>query len=369
MVRVNRRKAEVLFAASWALGGCNLVSGLDEVNVIQGEGGAAATTSTGATTAPGGSGGGEVTGSGGAGGATGMGGAGGTASTTNTGEGGGGVASTTTTSGVTSTGTTTTTGTTTSTTTTTETTTSTTTETTTSTTTTGEGGGSPVAECGNGTVVSPEQCDDGNGASGDGCSDTCLVEVPYQCTVTGPSVCTKQETFCSDGVDNDEDGAADFSDADCMLPGYAPAAPCQSVLVLRSVNVPVDIPDNGYGKRTSAIFVPSGITVAHTALLLDIAHPHVADLQVTLLPPFGPPRNVTSGNGGSGADYQGTLFDSDCTLPVNVGTAPFDDCFKPESFLPGSGQQAGGAWLLELDDDASGQVGTLQGWALVLCEP
>ena len=118
------------------------------------------------------------------------------------------------------------------------------------------------------------------------------------------------------------------------------------MVVLRSVNAPLDIPDSGGGKPVSAIFVPAGVVVAHTALLVDIAHPRVADLQVTLIPPFGPPRGVTSGNGGDGANYKETLFDTECTMPVNVGVAPFDDCYKPESSLPGSGQQAGGVWLL-----------------------
>ncbi|MDD5055196.1 MAG: DUF4215 domain-containing protein [Candidatus Peribacteraceae bacterium] len=36
----------------------------------------------------------------------------------------------------------------------------------------------PVAVCGNGKVEAEEQCDDGNTVSGDGCSSTCLKEIP-----------------------------------------------------------------------------------------------------------------------------------------------------------------------------------------------
>ena len=42
--------------------------------------------------------------------------------------------------------------------------------------------------CGNGIINSPEQCDDGNNANGDGCSSGCLIESGYTCSGT-PSVC------------------------------------------------------------------------------------------------------------------------------------------------------------------------------------
>jgi cysteine-rich repeat protein len=51
--------------------------------------------------------------------------------------------------------------------------------------------------CGNGVVTSPEACDDGNVASGDGCSATCQVELDYICTGQ-PSVCVR----CGDGICN-----------------------------------------------------------------------------------------------------------------------------------------------------------------------
>lgn len=52
-------------------------------------------------------------------------------------------------------------------------------------------GPSPVADpvCGNGSVEAGEQCDDGNTASGDGCSATCQIEVkPRPIATVAPSV-------------------------------------------------------------------------------------------------------------------------------------------------------------------------------------
>ncbi len=59
------------------------------------------------------------------------------------------------------------------------------------------------SQCGNGIVESGEECDDGNTASGDGCSSNCQNENQPQ---------------CSDGLDNDNDGAIDMNDPGCNDP-------------------------------------------------------------------------------------------------------------------------------------------------------
>ena len=50
--------------------------------------------------------------------------------------------------------------------------------------------------CGDGIIAPSEACDDGNAASGDGCSSTCRIETGFQCT-GAPSVCT---STCGDGI-------------------------------------------------------------------------------------------------------------------------------------------------------------------------
>ncbi len=60
--------------------------------------------------------------------------------------------------------------------------------------------------CGNGTVEPPEQCDDGNGNDGDGCSSTCQVEF------CGDGILQQgQGEECDDGNTNNGDGCS----ADC----------------------------------------------------------------------------------------------------------------------------------------------------------
>ena len=62
------------------------------------------------------------------------------------------------------------------------------------------------AVCGDGVVMLPETCDDGNTASGDGCSATCKVEPGSQCTGT-PSICTA--TVCGNGLIEAGEGCDD----------------------------------------------------------------------------------------------------------------------------------------------------------------
>ena len=56
-------------------------------------------------------------------------------------------------------------------------------------------------------------------------------------------------------------------------------------------------------------------------MLVDIDHPRDGDVVVTLSPPFGQPRTLTNGNGGSGSGYVGTLFDNGCAVNVQAGAA------------------------------------------------
>ncbi len=62
-----------------------------------------------------------------------------------------------------------------------------------------------AAVCGDGVIVPGEQCDDGNGTPGDGCSGVCQIEPGYACpTVDQACVFTLTQT-CGDGkIEGDE---------------------------------------------------------------------------------------------------------------------------------------------------------------------
>ncbi|MDI3290426.1 FG-GAP-like repeat-containing protein [Polyangium sp. 15x6] len=74
-----------------------------------------------------------------------------------------------------------------------------------------DGKGGVNALCGDGALAAPETCDDGNEASGDGCSSDCAVESGWTCSEQ-PSTCTNVDDCtpnpcqnggtCTDGVDS-----------------------------------------------------------------------------------------------------------------------------------------------------------------------
>jgi len=73
--------------------------------------------------------------------------------------------------------------------------------------------------CGNGTLDQGETCDDGGTTSGNGCSDSCQVEVGFDC-LGEPSVCT---TACGDGIT----AGAEACDDDDLDSGDGCSSSCQ----------------------------------------------------------------------------------------------------------------------------------------------
>ncbi len=78
--------------------------------------------------------------------------------------------------------------------------------------------GCSIGACGNGTVESGETCDDGNLASGDGCSASCATESGFACTGT-PSTCN---AVCGDGmiVGAETCDGANLAGANCVSQGF-----------------------------------------------------------------------------------------------------------------------------------------------------
>jgi cysteine-rich repeat protein len=225
----------------------------------------------------------------------------------------------------------------------------------------------PMIVCGDGDIDYPEQCEDGNTMNGDGCSSECLVEPFYQCEggAENPSVCTKHEVICNDGLDNDGDGGKDADDSDCALPSSF--LPCEGGQKLH-VYKPVDVPDNFVNEARSSVFVADDPIIIRAAVTFTVTHPAVSLLEgdLTRLPngkiDLFTQLNVT------GANFTATVLDSTCAAGIATGMPPFAGCYKPEepfSFLAnGNGH---GEWELEIKDDTESSFGTLEDWALILC--
>lgn len=222
--------------------------------------------------------------------------------------------------------------------------------------------------CGNGALSFDEVCDDANSMDGDGCSATCQVEADYQCTIEPvPNVCTRAETDCSDGMDNDGDGMADLNDSDCALGNeILPCNAGEALYILHSVDVPKNIPDEE--ARLSRIVATREALVKRAVVKLSITHPLDADVNIALTSPASTYIALSSGNGGTGSNYMNTIFDDACMTPITAGMAPFTGCFGPQDpLLMVVDESSNGQWLLEVGDDAVGNVGSIQSWSLALC--
>jgi cysteine-rich repeat protein len=184
-----------------------------------------------------------------------------------------------------------------------------------------------TATCGNGFADDLEQCDDGNLTNGDGCSNTCQLELSC------PAGSTPLVTRASTGL-------------------------------------PFVVPDNNAGGGVTNNLTVGATGVVRKAVVLIRALPttFVGDINFSLLPPVGGAVDLTSGNGGGGDHFFGTMFDDGAGTAITAASAPYRGRFRPEAALNAvDGQAAAGTWGVRVADSANGDVGALHGWTLGLC--
>jgi len=124
-------------------------------------------------------------------------------------------------------------------------------------------------------------------------------------------------------------------------------------------------PANTPGITTRSIFVPDAITIADLDVRVDLRHPRVSDLQLTLIDPAGNryplavrrPQNPP-GTYLPGADYQNTIFDDQALMRIDdliQARPPFNGTYVPEtSLIPLNGTNSLGLWQFEIIDYLNG---------------
>jgi serine protease len=128
---------------------------------------------------------------------------------------------------------------------------------------------------------------------------------------------------------------------------------------------PVSIRDNS--TVTSSINVTSEMTIADVDVRVSIVHSRVSDLVLTLISPNGTRILLSNRRGGNGSNYSFTMFDDAAAAPIATGAAPFNGSFRPDNPLGKlNGMSAKGTWRIEVKDSASGAIGTLQSWSLMM---
>ncbi len=135
-----------------------------------------------------------------------------------------------------------------------------------------------------------------------------------------------------------------------------------------STDTPQPIADNA--TVNSVIAVADAKTVVDVNVLVNITHTYDGDLDLSLVGPNGTVVDLSSDNGGSGENFVNTLFDDEAATSITAGSPPFTGSFRPEQPLAAfDGIDAAGTWTLRVTDDAGGDTGTLNSWALNLTYP
>ena len=136
-------------------------------------------------------------------------------------------------------------------------------------------------------------------------------------------------------------------------------------------STPVSIPDkptSGFSPVTSSVVVSGiGTSITDVNVRVNITHTWDADLDVFLIAPDGTRVELFTDVGGSGDNFTNTVLDDQAATAITAGTAPFTSTYRPEGSLATlNGKNPNGTWRLELTDDTSADVGTLNNWSVII---
>jgi subtilisin-like proprotein convertase family protein len=135
-----------------------------------------------------------------------------------------------------------------------------------------------------------------------------------------------------------------------------------------STDTPLAIADNT--TFDSVIAVTDSKSVGDVNVTVNITHTFDGDLVLSLFPPTGPPISLVDRRGGTGENFEDTVFDDEAATPITAGSPPFAGPFQPESPLSSAdGIDSQGNWTLRVSDEGLVDTGTLNSWTLALTFP
>jgi serine protease len=167
-------------------------------------------------------------------------------------------------------------------------------------------------------------------------------------------------------MDQDRDGVLGERTQD----RYTATFTISNVQTFSSSDVPkpiFDFPVSLVFPTVSQLTIDQDLTIADLNVQLHITHWWVGDLAIWLVAPDGTEIMLSEFNGGSGDNYQNTIFDDEATTPITAGSAPFAGSYRPESPLAAlDGKNARGTWQLWVQDWGFLADGTLDSWSLTV---
>ena len=101
---------------------------------------------------------------------------------------------------------------------------------------------------------------------------------------------------------------------------------------------------------------------------VNIVHPYVGELTISLINPLGQSVELFDRYGGSGDNLTNTAFDDSAGSAVSTGSAPFSGTYKPAQSLNAyANTQVQGVWQLAVNDASNGDTGTVLSWRMEVC--
>ncbi len=136
-------------------------------------------------------------------------------------------------------------------------------------------------------------------------------------------------------------------------------------------NTVYNIPDNNATGISSYITVNNidPLTINSNTVVsvqLNITHTYDGDLQIQLIAPSGNAINLSNRRGGSGNNFNNTIFIASASLAISQGSAPFAGSYRPDGPFTSLTGNSNGTWTLKVMDLAGTDVGTLNSWTLNL---
>jgi MYXO-CTERM domain-containing protein len=128
----------------------------------------------------------------------------------------------------------------------------------------------------------------------------------------------------------------------------------------------------GPGTVTSTINVPGNPRIADIDVAVNLNHANMPDLDVVLQSPKGNRVPLFTDVGSAAFPNLDISLDDEAAFPVNSTGVLNGLAVQPESVYRLDwldGEDAGGTWTLQLNDDTAANAGTLNSWSVTICEP
>ncbi|WP_439127437.1 proprotein convertase P-domain-containing protein [Polaribacter sp.] len=133
-------------------------------------------------------------------------------------------------------------------------------------------------------------------------------------------------------------------------------------------NVTIAANPGGAVTYTTTLNVVDNFFISELTTSVNITHTWNEDLDIFLISPNGTRVNLSSDRGGNGDNYNAT-FDDNSSNVLPSGNSTVSGTFNPIGNLSDfSGENAFGTWTLEVTDDTNQDGGTINSFALNICE-